>query len=51
LQGELMTLYGVIEDSDSAPTSQVKVAARSRLNQARTALAAVRRLATVVEGR
>ena len=51
LQGELMTLYNVVEDSDSPPTNQVKAAARSRLSQARTALAAVRRLTTVVEGR
>jgi hypothetical protein len=46
-----MTLYSVIEDSDNAPTNQVFSAARSRLSQARTALAAVRRLATVVEAR
>jgi photosystem II stability/assembly factor-like uncharacterized protein len=51
LQNELMTLYGVIEDSDSAPTTQVTAAARSRLAQVRTALAAVRRLTTVVERR
>jgi hypothetical protein len=49
LQNELMTLYNVIEDSDAAPTSQVVSAARSRLSQVRTALAAVRRLGTVVE--
>ena len=51
LQNELMTLYSVIDDSDSAPTSQVSSAARARLSQARTALAAVRRLGTVVERR
>ena len=51
LQGELMTLYGVIEDSDNAPTTQVAAAARTRLSQARTALAAVRRLGTVVDPR
>jgi hypothetical protein len=48
---ELLTLYGVFEDSDSAPTTQVTAAARSRLAQVRTALAAVRRLTTVVERR
>jgi photosystem II stability/assembly factor-like uncharacterized protein len=51
LQNELMTLYNVIEDSDNAPTNQVLAAARSRLSQARTSLAAVRRLGTVVEAR
>ena len=51
VQNELLTLYNVIEDSDNPPTSQVTAAARSRLNQARTALAAVRRMSTVVEGR
>jgi hypothetical protein len=51
VQNELMTLYGVIEDSDNAPTTQVASAARTRLSQARTALAAVRRLTTVVERR
>jgi len=51
LQNELMTLYSVIEDSDAPPTTQVTAAARSRLSQARTALAAVRRLTTVVERR
>ena len=51
LQSELMTLYGAIEDSDNAPTTQIAAAARTRLSQARTALAAVRRLGTVVESR
>jgi len=51
VQNELMTLYSVIEDSDNAPTNQVLSAARSRLSQARTALAAVRRLGAVVEAR
>jgi hypothetical protein len=51
LQSELMTLYNAIEDSDAAPTTQVSAAARSRLGQVRTALAAVRRLTTVVERR
>jgi hypothetical protein len=51
LQNELMTLYNVVEDSDSPPTSQVMSAARARLVQVRTALAAVRRLSTVVERR
>ena len=51
LQNELMTLYNIIEDSDAAPTSQVLAAARSRLAQSRTALAAVRRLATVTNTR
>jgi hypothetical protein len=46
-----MTLYNIIEDSDEPPTTQVLAAARSRLSQARTALAAVRRMGTVVEGR
>jgi len=49
LQNELMTLYGLIEDSDNAPTTPVTSAARTRLSQARTALSAVRRLGTVVE--
>lgn len=49
VQGELMTLYGIIEDSDNAPTTQVTTAARTRLAQARTALQAVRRLATVIQ--
>jgi hypothetical protein len=51
LHSELMTLYNLIEDSDNAPTNQVLSAARSRLSQARTSLAAVRRLGTVVEAR
>ena len=51
VQNELMTLYNVIEDSDNVPTNQVLSAVRSRLSQARTALAAVRRLGTVVEAR
>jgi hypothetical protein len=51
VQSELMTLYSVIEDSDAAPTTQVTAAVRSRLVLARTALAAVRRLGTVVERR
>jgi hypothetical protein len=46
-----MTLYGVVEDSDSPPTSQVLSATRARLVQVRTALAAVRRLSAVVERR
>lgn len=45
LQGELMTLYNVIEDADAPPTTQVAAAARSRLDQAAAALARVRRLA------
>jgi len=48
VQNELMTLYSMIEDSDSAPTTQVTAAVRSRLVLARTALSAVRRLGTVV---
>ncbi len=48
LQGELMTLYGIVEDADAAPTTQVMNAARVRTGSVRTALAAVRRLATVV---
>jgi len=51
LQNELMTLYGIVEDSDSPPTSQVLSATRARLVQVRTALAAVRRLSAVVERR
>lgn len=48
LQGELMTLYGVIDETDAAPTASVAAHARSRLAQVRTALLAVRRLTTVV---
>ena len=51
LHAELTTLYNVIEDSDNAPTTQVASAVRSRLSQTRTALAAVRRLTTVVDKR
>ncbi|HEX6316685.1 MAG TPA: hypothetical protein VFZ73_17560 [Gemmatimonadaceae bacterium] len=51
LQNELMTLYNVIEDSDNAPTTAVSSAARQRLAQSRTTLAAVRRLGTVIERR
>jgi hypothetical protein len=51
LQNELMTLYNAIDDSDNAPTNAVTSAARQRLALARTSLAAVRRLGTVVERR
>jgi hypothetical protein len=51
LQNELMTLYNVIEDSDNAPTTAVTSAARQRLAQSRTTLAAVRRLGIVIERR
>jgi hypothetical protein len=48
LQGELMTLYNVIEDSDAPPTSQVVAAVGIRLTQARSLLTTVERLITSV---
>jgi hypothetical protein len=48
LQGELMTLYNVIEDSDAPPTSQVVAAVGIRLTQSRSLLTAVERLIATV---
>jgi len=50
LQGELMTLYNIIEDADAPPTTQVSTAAGTRLRSARTLLQRVRQLSIARQG-